>query len=298
MKLGLHTYSLYLHGIGQEWASFELPWPRQLSTFELFDLGVELGLEGFHLDDGCLENLERSFLEEVGAAAAERSLYIEYNLSLDLCNQGIGKHQTLKEAVETCQALGADTFKVGMDLIRPKPVSASRFHPQVMALLEKTVGLLKDAAPFARAAGVRMALENHCDAFSQEIIWVLDQVSQPNVGGCFDTVNAFHVTEDPRRAAEVLAPRAFTNHFRDNLIVFNRDGFSSTGCACGDGDIDLKYCYELLRDNDYCQRINIETDMGFALDDMESALRRELETLKRCITYCREVLGIGKEDQV
>ncbi len=40
MRLGMHTYSLYLHGIGQAWAGFKLPWERQLSTFELFDLGI------------------------------------------------------------------------------------------------------------------------------------------------------------------------------------------------------------------------------------------------------------------
>jgi sugar phosphate isomerase/epimerase len=297
MKLGLQTYSLYLHGIGQDWAGFKLPWPRQISTFQLFDLGVELGLEGFHLDDGCLESLERSFLEEVAAAAAERGLYLEYNMSLDLCDQGIGKYHDLKEAVEFCQALGADTCKVGMDIIRPRPRSASRFHPQVMEFLNETAALLKDTAPFARAAGVRLALENHCDSFSEEIIWVLDQVDESNVGACFDTVNALHMTEDPRKAAEVLIPRAFTNHFRDNRIVINRDGFSSKGCASGEGDIDLKYCYELLRDNAHCERINIETDMGFEITDMESVLRQELDTLKRCIRYCREVLGIGREDR-
>jgi hypothetical protein len=37
MLLGLHTYSFYLHGIGQAWTDFKLPWPRQMSTFELFD---------------------------------------------------------------------------------------------------------------------------------------------------------------------------------------------------------------------------------------------------------------------
>ena len=69
MRLGLHTYSLYLHGIGQAWAGFELPWARQLSTFELFDLGLELGLDGFHLDDGVLESLDAGFLAEVAVAA-------------------------------------------------------------------------------------------------------------------------------------------------------------------------------------------------------------------------------------
>ena len=78
MRLGLHTYSLYLHGIGQDWAGFELPWERQLSTFELFDLGKELGLDGFHLDDCVLERLDPAYLTEVGAAAREKSLYLEY----------------------------------------------------------------------------------------------------------------------------------------------------------------------------------------------------------------------------
>jgi hypothetical protein len=50
MLLGLHTYSFYLHGIGQAWADFKLPWPRQMSTFELFDEAVRLGLDGLHIE--------------------------------------------------------------------------------------------------------------------------------------------------------------------------------------------------------------------------------------------------------
>ena len=63
MLLGLHTYSLYLHGIGQAWADFKLPWPRQLTTFELFDEAVRMGLDGLHLDDGVLESLDTAYLE-------------------------------------------------------------------------------------------------------------------------------------------------------------------------------------------------------------------------------------------
>ena len=51
MLLGLHTYSFYIHGVGQAWADFKLPWPRQMNTFELFDEAVRLGLDGLHLDD-------------------------------------------------------------------------------------------------------------------------------------------------------------------------------------------------------------------------------------------------------
>ncbi len=51
MKLGLDTYSLNLHGIGQDWAGFEWPWPQQITTFQLMDMVVDLDLEGIQRDN-------------------------------------------------------------------------------------------------------------------------------------------------------------------------------------------------------------------------------------------------------
>jgi sugar phosphate isomerase/epimerase len=297
MLLGLHTYSLYLHGIGQPWADFNLPWPRQLSTFELLDQAVRWGLDGLHLDDGVLENLEESYLKEVKAAAAEKGLYLEYNFSMDLGGQGIGIQHDLAEAITTAQNLGADIVKVGMDLIRPRPIAASRFHPDVMAQLEFVASRLKQMAPAAEAAGVKIAVENHCDTFSTEILWLLDKVDHPLVGACIDTVNALMVMEDPMEAVENLAPRAFTNHFRDDRIEFKRYGFKLTGTAVGDGDIDIRRAYEIIKTKSSMNRINIETEMEIPLDDMRTALRMEKETVERSIQYCRKVLGITKDNQ-
>ncbi len=295
MKLGLHTYSLYLHGIGQAWAGFKLPWERQLSTFELFDLGCELGLDGFHLDDGVLESLDTSFLKEVGSAATQKNLFLEYNMSLDLGQFGIGIQHNLEDGLKTARALGADIVKAGMEIPRPRPRAGSRFHPGVMPYLNKTIAMLKNAAPMAESFGIRLALENHCDSFSEEILWVLDEVDHPFVGACIDTMNAWHVAEDPLKAIENLAPVAVTNHFRDDRVEFCRDGFRVRGTAVGDGDIDMKKAYQLIKDNAPGNRINIETEMGFSLDDRETALRLEIETIKKSIHYCRNTLHIGRD---
>ena len=296
MLLGLHTYSLYLHGIGQVWADFKLPWPRQMGTFELFDQAIRWGLDGLHLDDGVLENLEKSYLEEVGAVAEEKGLYLEYNFSMDLGGRGIGIQHDLAEAIATAQTLGADIVKVSMDLIRPRPVAASRFHPDVMAQLKSVASCLKQLAPSAEAAGVKIAVENHCDTFSEEILWLLDQVDNPRVGACIDTVNALMVMEDPMEAIENLAPRAFTNHFRDDRIEFQRHGFKLTGTAVGDGDIDIKRAYEIIKTKSSMNRINIETETDIPTDDMESALKMEKETVERSIKYCREILGVTQDN--
>lgn len=296
MKLGLHTYSLNLHGIGQAWDdTFRLPWPRQLSTFELFDRLRELDLEGVHLDDGVLETLEESYLKQVGAAAREKDLYLEYNFSLDLGGRGIGIQHDLEEAIATAHALGADIVKMSMDILRPRPVAASRFHPEVMSQIQKVVQILKSALPSARDAGVRIAVENHCDSFSEEILWLLDAVGSPLVGACIDVVNAYHITEDPMTAVRNLAPRAFTNHFRDNRIEFTRDGFKATGTPLGEGDLDIAGAFDVVRTQSQMQRLNIETDINIPLNDMRTALEMEIDAIRRSVRFCRDVLGIKRD---
>ncbi|MCP4629082.1 MAG: sugar phosphate isomerase/epimerase [bacterium] len=296
MLLGLHTYSFYLHGIGQAWADFKLPWPRQMTTFELFDETVKMGLEGLHLDDGVLETLDSSYLHEVKAAARERGLYLEYNFSMDMGGMGIGIQHDLDAAIATATALGSDIVKVSMDLVRPRPLAASRFHPRVREQMKSFAAQLKASAPAAEAEGIRIAVENHCDSFSEEILCLLDRVNHPAVGACIDTVNALMVMEDPMQAIANLAPRAFTNHFRDDRIETQRYGFKLTGAAVGEGDIDMKRAYEIIKTESAMRRINIETEMEIPLDNMEQALRMEKETIERSIRYCREVLGIKRKN--
>jgi sugar phosphate isomerase/epimerase len=296
MLLGLHTYSFYLHGIGQAWAGFELPWPRQMSTFELMDEVGRQELDGLHLDDGVLETLDDAYLAEVRSAAAEHGLYLEYNFSMDLGGFGIGNQHNLVQAIGTAHALGADIVKVGMDMKRPRPLSASRFHPDVVAQLKTVAAQLKAVAPAAEAEGIRLAVENHCDTFSEEILWLLDRVDNPAVGACVDTVNALMVMEDPMQAIESLAPRAYTNHFRDDRIKLQRYGFKLTGAAVGEGDIDMQRAYQIFRTRSTMKRINIETEMEFSVENKDYALRMEKETIRRSIRYCRDVLGIRREE--
>jgi sugar phosphate isomerase/epimerase len=156
---------------------------------------------------------------------------------------------------------------------------------------------LKSSAPAAAAAGIKIAVENHCDSFSEEILWLLDLVEHPAVGACIDTVNALMVMEDPMQAIANLAPRAFTNHFRDDRIELQRYGFKLTGAAVGEGDIDMQRAYEIIKTQSSMRRINIETEMEIPLDDMDQALRLEKDTVRRSIRYCREVLGINGEEQ-
>jgi sugar phosphate isomerase/epimerase len=290
MRLGMHTYSLYHHGVAEDWAGFRLPWPRQMTMFQLMDYMIELGLEGLHLDDKAFDAMDATHFSRVRDYARARDLYLEYNFALPSQKYDASVQHEIEEGIAIAAAIGADVAKIGMNLSRPQPVAASKFHPAVMPQLEGVVHKLKQAASKAEKSGVKLAVENHTDAFSEEVIWVLDRVDHPFVGACIDTVNALHVTENPITAVENLAPRAVTNHFRDNKITIKPYGFKLSGAPVGAGDLDMQRAYQLIQKNPQVNRINIELDLQCPLDDMQQALRIECEALQQSVRYCRQVL--------
>lgn len=294
MRLGMHTYSLYHHGVAEDWAGFELPWERQISFFEMMEYVKNLGLEGLHLDAKALDSLDPDYLEKVKQTSREMDLYLEFNFALKSGHYDAGVQFDIEDGINIAEAIGADTAKMGMNIKRPHPVAASTFHPKVKEQLEHVIQRVNDAKPHIERTGIRLAIENHTDAFSQEVLWVLDQIHHPLVGACIDTVNGIHVTENPMDAVKNLAPRAFTNHFRDNKIVITPWGLKFIGAAVGEGDLDMKKAYELISQNPDMNRINIELDLDCPIDDMQAALATEKNALVRSVAYCRNVLQIGQ----
>lgn len=294
MKLGFHTYGFYLHGIGQLWGGFTLPWPQQMNLWQLFDYCHSLGLEGLHIDDAAFESLDTTYLHRVRERAQELNFYLEYNFSMN-ADYDPSLNHTIEEGVQIAENIGADLAKISVDVIRPRPYARSKFHPDVLAQLKAFVQQVKDALPLVEKKNIRLAVENHADAFSEEILWVLDQINHPLVGACVDTANGYHVTEDPTVAVQNLAPRAFTNHFRDNRISYKPWGVKAQGCAVGDGDFDMVGAYELIKACPYMDRLNIELDMEGDLKDMEKSLAIEKQALERSIEYCRSVLHVGSK---
>ena len=59
----------------------------------------------------------------------------------------------------------------------------------------------------------------------------------------------------------------------------------------------MKRAYDIIKNRSAMRRINIETEMEIPLDNMQKALQMERDTIERSIRYCREVLGIQREDQ-
>lgn len=291
MLLGLHTYSFHLHGMGQNWGGYELAWPRVMDIFKLMDWAVHNRLDGLHMTAVDCESTDEAQLLRIREAAENHNLYLEYNFSLDEEFDPRLTH-TLEEGIRIAHTLGSDIGKVSLDLRRPRPLSASRHHPDIMSQLKKVVDQTTAVLPLVEKTGVKLAFENHTESFASEILWLIDEINHPMVGACVDTANSVMVLEDPMIAIESLAPRSFTNHFCDHRIERDQFGCRFTGVAMGDGDIDLEKALKIFKESSSMERINIEVEWDAGDDDPDTARKKEYEAVEKSIQYCRDTLKI------
>ena len=295
MLLGLHTYSLHLHGMGQNWGGFKLQWEPVWDIFGLMDEAKKLGLDGLHLTAADLGATEKDNLRDVRRAAEERGLFLEYNFSLDASEYDDRLTHTMEEGIAIAENIGSDIGKISMDVKRPHPVCGSAFHPNVIPQLERIAHQAEAAAPVAQNAGVRICLENHTEAFSDEVLWIINRVNHPYVGVCVDTNNSLMVGEDPLTAIRKLAPVSFTNHFSDHRIVFDQYGCRITGVATGTGDVPMRQAYQIIKANPNMKRLNLEIEFDPGCDGPDAARRREYQAVVESIRFAREELGVGSE---
>jgi sugar phosphate isomerase/epimerase len=281
--------------MGQNWGGFKLQWEPVWDVFGLMDEARKLGLEGLHLTAADLGTADKAHLRNVRQAAEERELYLEYNFSLDASEYDDRLTHTMEEGIAIAESIGSDIGKISMDVKRPHPVCGSAFHPEIIPQLEDIARKAQAAAPVAQNAGVRLCLENHTEAFSDEVLWIINRVNHPYVGACIDTNNSLMVGEDPLTAIRKLAPVSFTNHFSDHRIDFDQYGCRITGVATGKGDVPMREAYQIIKTNPNMKRLNIEVEFDPGDDGPEKARRREYEAVVESIRFIRRELGVGSE---
>jgi sugar phosphate isomerase/epimerase len=289
----MHTYTLHLSGLGESWGfrsahAFE----RTISLMKLMDLAVEWGLDGLHVTNVDLESLEPANLAKVKAAAETHGLYLEYNVSFNAPSDP-RVNSTVKDALLNARAMGADLVKFSLDIERPHPLYGSCFHPDVMRQLADRYDTFKSNLPLMEELGLSISIENHCDTYADEVIYLVRELNHPRVGACLDTINSLVVLEGPEACVEKMAPYVNCCHLCDNKIVVDPDGTHSIGTAIGQGDIDCVKVIRTLREKSSLNRITFEVEYEIGDDSLEVAREKEIQACKESIEYLRTVLKVG-----
>jgi len=230
MKLGLDSYSYHLAaGIWGYRPS------QPLSVEDYLDLAASLGLAGVQFADvRHFASLDAGYLRELRERAEASGLYIEFGT-------GGTSPEKLKPALEACRHLGCCILRTFVGARRREP------NPPLEAQIARAAADLAEIAPQAEDLGVKIAIENHQDLTSGELLALLERVDHPAVGVCLDTGNSLAVLEDPLAAAENLAAYTFTTHMKDYRLIRSAEGFWLIGCGLGEGDVDLPGILQRLR---------------------------------------------------
>jgi sugar phosphate isomerase/epimerase len=275
LKLGLFSYS-YRMAFG----SHDFKPSKRMDLFQFIEHARALGFQGIQVDITHLASYEPGYLAEVRSAAESKGFYIEYGSTL------VEPERTSRE-LDVAGRLGASLMRTYMGF--------SRFERGTRVAEETTraVGVLRALAPKAADLGLRIALENHCDATADEMLSVIERVGSPAVGVCADLGNFMIHLENPVTSVARLAPHVINTHFKDYGMKMMNWGFKSFGVPLGEGVIDLASVLAILVERSHLDRITLEI-VSEPREDEARTLAWEEESVRRSCRYAREVLGIGR----
>ncbi len=273
MKLGLDSYSYHL-AFG---AHPDFTPRRRLTLFAFIERVADIGLDGLQIDPLHLGSRDRGYLDEVRAAAAERALFVEYG------TMGTDPRRLARE-IAVAARLGSRVLRtfVGCDRHNPRT--------DVRAEIRRAVVGLRQVRGLAADLGVRLAVENHGDLATDELLEVIDRVSSPWVGVCLDVGNPLLTLEYPLAAIRKLAAHAVTTHFKDYAMKQTNYGAKIAGVALGEGCIDLPAALRLIRATGRLDRLVLEIPIE-AAGSATVALAHEDRCVRRSVTYASRLLG-------
>ena len=142
---------------------------------------------------------------------------------------------------------------------------------------------------------MKVAIENHCDLWSDEVIWMIEQIDHPLVGACLDTMNAQNMMEGIASCIDKMAPYTYCCHFCDTKIIVDPDGVHSYGCTLGEGSIDLIRVMNTLRREapPELDTIDLEIEMPLSMYTLEAGREEEIKAMRKSIQYLHDVLDVG-----
>jgi sugar phosphate isomerase/epimerase len=275
MLLGLDTYSHHL-AFGRH-PDFHTAKP--LDLFGFIEKVSEYELNGFQIDPMHLGATDDQYLTTVREEAESRNLFLEYGV------MGTQSHE-IQKGIRICKKLGSTVLR--------SVLGFKRFDPTTSIADELEIGRnnIASSVPALERSGVRLAIENHGDVTSDELVDIVEQIDSPNVGICLDVGNSLCVLEDPWAAAERMIPFAFTTHFKDYTITGTPSGCTITGVPLGEGVLPLLDLYRLIQEQGIVDRLILEIPVEPGHGQKHS-LEREEEAIRRSIAFCREKLFIG-----
>jgi len=258
MKVGIDSYC-YHRFFGEVYPDQKKP-AKDMTMQDFLKRARELKVDGVSLES-CFfpPNVDQVWFKDLKAQLDEYKLDRVYAWGHP---DGLERGQNWKAydemvaGIPNAKAIGADVMRVvGSSLMfRHEP-----HGPQIEALVK----MFKKAVKPAKDLGIKLAVENHIDFTSDEILQLLTEVDSDYFGLNFDTGNFLRLLDDPIKGMEKLAPYVLATHVKDLMPDKNArptDWHFFAGVPVGQGLIDNQTLAHLLYKANFKGFLAVEID--------------------------------------
>ena len=244
MRIGLAVYGTTF-GMGIDPAS-ERP---TITPRQLLDKASESGLGGVELPASLMQGEDAT---AVARYAQERGLFIT------LETHGYDSNK-LATAIDLGVRLGAKTVRTtvgGAKLGGDRRPFAGRWQ----SFLHEILAGLREATIYAEQVGVTLAVENHQDLASEELLWLCESIGSPEFGITLDTGSTLATAEEPVDFARRVALHVKNVHLKDYQVYLCNEGYRLARCPLGQGVVDFPALFEILSKT--CPQVNMSIELG------------------------------------
>lgn len=267
VKVGLNSFSYHLHLEDMD---------NSRDGFWFLGKTLELGLDGCYFDPRHLQGWHEDLVRGIGDFCRKHSLYLELG-------SGGFDFERMARRLTLAAQVGARLVRTFIGGERHKLPEAHREQ-----LLEKATESFKRLAEVAESVEVPLAIENHEDLTSGELIAIINAADSPYVRAVVDNGNCFAVWEDPVDCAENLSPYVAGNHLKDSRYWWEEGILQREGCALGQGDARVAEVYPILREADPDMPITIEVPTVGPYMTVKT-LREEEQNVLESINFVRKL---------
>lgn len=257
MKVGIDSYC-YHRFFGEVYPDQKPP-AKKMTMEDFLKRAKELDVDGVSLESCFFPSFDPAWFKDLKAQLDEygfdRVFAWGHPDGLER-GQNMTAYKEMVDLIPHARAIGADVMRVvGSSLMfRHEP-----HGPQVEALTR----LFKEAVKVAEEYDVKLAVENHIDYTSDEILQLLEGVGSDHFGLNFDTGNFLRLLDDPIAGMEKLAPYVLATHVKDLMPDKNArptDWFFFSGVPVGHGLINNEALARLLHKADFKGFLAVEID--------------------------------------
>jgi sugar phosphate isomerase/epimerase len=296
MKIGIDSYC-YHRFFGEIYPQQTTP-SHTMTLEDFLDRAHVLGVDGVSLESCFIPNKDPGYLSSVRDRLDNYGMDRVYAWGHPDGLEGGKNSEAFEEMIESFEQarnIGAQVMRVvGSSLMfRNEP-----HGPQIQRL----TAMFRKAVPVAEDYGIKMALENHIDFTSDEILQLLNAVDSPYLGLNFDTGNFLRLLDDPIKGMKKLARYVYATHIKDLKVQKGvpADEWYFFSCTpVGDGVVDNVELARLLSEAGYEGFLAVEIDFLHPdyPGDEDAAVEASVKELKRIVAAVSDnpasVEGVG-----